>query len=1059
VTILLCAAAGVATAATDLNLAIDPSPAVRGASLTITATIDHGGATSLTGSTLSLPLPVGFDQWATEARIDGGAWFAYPANGLIPLAPIPPSGRCTVEILTVVEGGAPGSLTTAAQLTDGLGVLADARAWINVLPSVDAGADLLVAQGASVTLSGTSAGDGGAGIATCAWFDGGAGGAFDDPGTLHPIYTPAVPTGLVELTLTVTDHDGGTASDSMRLRVNGPPTVDVGPDRTCDEGETIELSDATASDADGWITSYAWSDGGGGGAFEPSAAVRNPTYIPPVLTGDADVTIGLTLTATDDRGGTGADSLVLTVRNVNGPPTVDVGPDRACDEGETIELSDATASDADGWIAAYAWSDGGGGGAFKPSAAVSNPAYVPSFVGGCGDATFRLSLTVTDDDGAQARDTFFLTVRNANAPPTVDAGSDRAVVAGETVVLTAVATDADGTIDDIRWEQTGGSAVDLEPNARSETVRLRAPDEDGGGVLTFRVTATDACGAIATDEVTVTVSPRIEDDPHASLDVRIEAIGADGFPLDPFESVDAGAEVEFRVMVTNTGATRISDLAAATGDDRTVDLGAAGLDPWETASGWLRVSADANGPGGAFRLTIAVCGVDPAGRVVSVTDTFILYPRAEAAALTLRATADRREASAGERVVITYTIRNTGTATLVGLALADDTLGPIRLPASGLAPGGVLVATAERAIHEDDLPGPSIHHATASGFTRTAERVEAQATVSIDLVADEDVVGGGASSGAASGEPVISEIAWAGAAADPTAEWIELVNPGSEPIDLTGWRLCWYEKGASTSERSAWSCIALSGIIVPLPSAAASGNGGLRFVEDEAGVWRVVDDRWAGGSTGTFLLERGTDSVVSDVAAGLVYDASLDLPDVGAAVFLFSPDGRVVDSANAQDPGQTAWPAGGGTSAATMERTRLDLGDFDGNWQTHAGVLIHGRDADGRPLLASAGRPNGPSLDALIHAAAGCVPGVPVSGAATIPLSAAGEPPMIRVAAPSGSGIAGAGGVAASGPGLSSRRDRDGCWLDVDLGGVPSGTYYVWIAYPDGRAYLVALVK
>jgi hypothetical protein len=47
----------------------------------------------------------------------------------------------------------------------------------------------------------------------------------------------------------------------------------------------------------------------------------------------------------------------------------------------------------------------------------------------------------------------------------------------------------------------------------------------------------------------------------------------------------------------------------------------------------------------------------------------------------------------------------------------------------------------------------------------------------------------------------------------------------------------------------------------------------------------------------------------------------------------------------------------------------------------------------------------------------------------------------------------------ASGPGISSRRSGDECWLDIDLGDVAEGTYYVWIAYPDGRVCLVALVK
>jgi hypothetical protein len=1053
-------AAGLTAAAADLGLTIDPSPTVRGIALRITATIDHDGLTPLVSTTLSLPLPVGLDQWATEARIDGGAWFAYPANGLIPLDPIPPSGQCAVEILTLVEVGAPGSLTTEAQLIDGFSILAEASAWTNILPSVDAGADLLVAQGASVTLSGASAGDGGAGIATYAWSDGGAGGTFDDPGILHPTYTSALPSGLVELALTVTDLDGGTASDSLRLRVNAPPTVDAGADLACNEGESVELSDAMATDADGWIATYAWSDGGVGGAFEPSAAVLNPTYVPPAITGDADIAIDLTLMAADDRGGTGSDTLVLVVRNVNGPPTVDAGPDLACDEGGSVELSDATATDADGWIAAYDWSDGGVGGTFEPSTTTPNPTYRPAAAAGCGAAAVLLSLTVTDNGGLQASDDLVLTVRNANAVPTIDVGSDRAVDVGETVVLTADARDSDGPIDSVRWEQTAGPAVVLEPNAWSETVRFEPPDVAASTVMAFRATATDRCGATASDEIAIEVSPATGEGPRprATLEVRIEAVGEDGFPLLTFDQVAPGEEIAFRVAVTNTGEAPITVLGAATDGGLIVDLGADELEPWESTSGWIRLSVDASGPGGAYHLTITVVGTDPDGNVVSASDTFVLYVGADDASLAVWATADRSEARVGERFMMTYTILNVGTASLVGVGLIDDRLGPIDLPASELAPGEELIATAERVVRSADLPGPSVHHVTASGFTRQAERVEAQATVSIDLLADgEDVAGGGASTSAAFAGPVLSEIAWAGTATDPTAEWIELANPGTGPVDLTGWRVCWYEKGATIPDRGAWSCIELAGVIAPMPSAVV--DGAVRFVEDENGVWQVVDDRWDGGGVGIFLLERGNDAVVSDVAADLVYDEDLELPDTGAVVFLFDPDGRIADSANAQYPNRTGWPGGGGGSAATMERRRLDLGDHDSNWQTHAGILLNGRDARGRPLFATAGRPNGPSIDGLIRAAEGHVPGVPASGTATVPLPTAGASPIIRVAAPSGTTVAGGGGSAAASPGISSRRRGSESWLDVDLSGVPAGTYYVWIAYPDGRAYLLPLTK
>jgi len=299
---------------------------------------------------------------------------------------------------------------------------------------------------------------------------------------------------------------------------------------------------------------------------------------------------------------------------------------------------------------------------------------------------------------------------------------------------------------------------------------------------------------------------------------------------------------------------------------------------------------------------------------------------------------------------------------------------------------------------------------------------------------------------------VFSEIAWAGTPGDPTAEWIELANPGLEPVDLTGWRLGWYEKGGAVPEAGAWNWIELTGRIDPLPRS----TGSLRFVEEEHGIWRVVDERWSGGTAGTFLLERGDDDAVSDIAATLIYDEGLELSDAGAALFLIAPDGQIVDSANATHPTRPGWTAGCAESTATMERVRLDIGDQEGNWQTHAGVLLSGCDVRGRPLLASAGRPSGPSLDDLIEAAADAVPHVLADGMATIPLPAAGYP-VIRVAATGGPAVAGAGGSVAT-PVLSTCRVEGRSWLEADLSGASSGTYDIWIAYPGGIVYLAPLV-
>ena len=73
---------------------------------------------------------------------------------------------------------------------------------------------------------------------------------------------------------------------------------------------------------------------------------------------------------------------------------------------------------------------------------------------------------------------------------------------GQTVELTASATDAENHTVTFAWEQTAGESVELS-NATSATASFIAPDN--AGELSFQVTASDVLGAQATASVTVTV--------------------------------------------------------------------------------------------------------------------------------------------------------------------------------------------------------------------------------------------------------------------------------------------------------------------------------------------------------------------------------------------------------------------------------------------------------------------------------------------------------------------------------------------------------------------------
>ena len=193
---------------------------------------------------------------------------------------------------------------------------------------------------------------------------------------------------------------------------------------------------------------------------------------------------------------------------------------------------------------------------------------------------------------------------------------------------------------------------------------------------------------------------------------------------------------------------------------------------------------------------------------------------------------------------------------------------------------------------------------------------------------------GGAGVAGECGAPIIiSEVAWAGTAADPAHEWIELRNLSDERVDLEDWTLRWRRKQPETREDELWRAIRLEGI-----------------VESEA-----VKE----GTRGYFLLERSIDDVVKDIPAAFIYAGwlplglLLELPNAGAVLELVDPYGFIADAANADHPERDGWAAGDRIVLPTMERTDPDGPDVDRNWHTKNGLFVRGLDAFGNPVIGT----------------------------------------------------------------------------------------------------------
>jgi PKD repeat protein len=106
-------------------------------------------------------------------------------------------------------------------------------------------------------------------------------------------------------------------------------------------------------------------------------------------------TFAVTVTVTDDEGGSGSDSLTVVVANV--PPTVEAGPDQFLGSVGTTTL-DATFSDpgtADTHTAVVDWGDG----VFEQVTPVEGSHQYTS------PGIYTVTVSVTDDDGGVGVDT------------------------------------------------------------------------------------------------------------------------------------------------------------------------------------------------------------------------------------------------------------------------------------------------------------------------------------------------------------------------------------------------------------------------------------------------------------------------------------------------------------------------------------------------------------------------------------------------------------------------------------------------------------------------------
>jgi len=312
--------------------------------------------------------------------------------------------------------------------------------------------------------------------------------------------------------LTVTDDQGASNSETVSVivaaeEVNTPPTVSAGEDKFITlPTNSISLT-GTASDTDGTIAEVRWSKVAG-----PAVNLAGVTTYQLDLTGMVEGSYRFRFRATDDDGDQSTDivEIIVAPEEVNAVPTVSAGSDVELTLPANSTNILATASDTDGTIASYLWSQVSGPGGITIAGTDAQTLMLSNLVEGI----YEFSIAVTDDDGAQATDEVLITVYAQNVPPTVNAGNDVIVTLPvDSAEVSGSATDSDGEISAYLWEQVSGpsTATIVFPDSSL----LKAKDLISGN-YTFKLTATDDDGDIASDNVKITVNEPDNESPVVS---------------------------------------------------------------------------------------------------------------------------------------------------------------------------------------------------------------------------------------------------------------------------------------------------------------------------------------------------------------------------------------------------------------------------------------------------------------------------------------------------------------------------------------------------------------
>jgi PKD repeat protein len=334
----------------------------------------------------------------------------------------------------------------------------------------------------NIDFDGTGSSDPDGTITSYLWYYGD--GAIESDDTVSHSYGDGSPTPgrAYNITLVVTDSDGGVSSSTLTVRILNRAPVALAVGGSVNTKTPFTLSGALCLDADGHIATWSW-------------ALQNGT----VLTGssvsvsyDDDGKYAVTLTITDDDGAT--DSVSIDIVVLNQAPTVDVRANRTLvGKGEPIRFDGSGSRDVDGSIVNFTW-------IYGDSQTATGSIVEHSFA---TNGSYNVTLVAADDDGAVTYKGVGVIV--GNSPPVaiivMDLGN---VLTFENVTFLATGSyDINRNIATYSWDFGDGA---------SQEGFCATHNWTDDGTYTVTLVVTDTAGATGSTTASVIVDNR---PPHA----------------------------------------------------------------------------------------------------------------------------------------------------------------------------------------------------------------------------------------------------------------------------------------------------------------------------------------------------------------------------------------------------------------------------------------------------------------------------------------------------------------------------------------------------------------